>query len=252
VGKKRIVIFLPGGLGNRLRAMLAFVHIAEVRNLFLDVVWRLNRYCNGSFLDNFLPLENVEFWEEQPPHEDGEYVIKQEKCNKPFHVYLKEQLNIDLNYSHVNHPIYTHLWSKIRPRPHIRKAVEDFVRQNDIGDCIGVQIRRTDHGPFQQGDPKHASDRYFAGLIRERSSQRVLLCTDNRETQDHYSDLFGDRILSYRPIEGGGSSLRHTTLEHAVVDKFILSFCKKIFRPYLSSFGQAALYLKASYAVRGL
>jgi hypothetical protein len=250
----RVLIYPFGGLGNRVRALLAFAAICEQRGLGLDAVWSSDSLCNGFLDDYFLPLEGVNVLRSDGSLDPGDYVEIHRGCYRPIHIYLKEHLGWELGYDDTGHEIYRRLWEKIRPVEGLRREVLAFAGKEALEDCIGIQVRRTDHSMYLARHKDFSDDNYFFGLVEKHCPDRVFLATDNRETQDLYRKRFGERILVFRSIDGNSSSqeVRKTSLESAVLDVFALSLCKEVYRSHYSSFGQMARYLKASYALRGL
>jgi hypothetical protein len=100
----------------------------------------------------------------------------------------------------------------IRPRPYIRRAVDDFWAAHLAGrEVIGVHVRGTDATSaseprdFRQGSL--VLDRYadaIGTLLEGRPDARVLVATDDQASLDFVSECFGDRVVAYDSIRHQG------------------------------------------------
>ena len=95
------VIKPQGGLGNRLRVITSYyLKYIKDQNNNLIVIWKLDRFCNGFFLDYFEPILNIEFQQEN-----------------------KDDLHIDYNSCSSIGP--THL-EIIQPLPYIIEKINEI------------------------------------------------------------------------------------------------------------------------------
>ena len=227
---KEITIFCSSGLSNRIRTILGFLHVCTINNKKLNVIWLEDNTCNGKFLDYFQPIDNVNFFDK---------IIDQ--------VDFIGQSTIENILKHYNLSVKTYeLYSNIKLNNDIENKVQNFVSLNNIHNLIGVHVRRTDYtgnfiGKFLNGSN---SDNDFFDFIYKYSNRfAFFIATDNKETQNIYKNKYGKRALFYSIIKNS-KNLRKTTLENAIIDIFILSYCKKIKGTYNSSFTDFARLLK--------
>ena len=138
------------------------------------------------------------------------------------------------------------LFSLLKPVESIRKIIVEFVRQNNITNCAGIQVRRTDHVSYAEENKCFTPLSTFEQVIEhpENADTKVYLACDCAETQDYFKSKYGDKILFYKNIENS-SSLRKTDGIHAVVDLYVLALCRLFFGTFGSSFSKHILYLQS-------
>ena len=226
-----ITIFLTSGLSNRIRTLLGFIQVCREKGLGLTVVWIPDATCNGEFLEYFKPIQNVSFVNHkiEPVHYTGQatietivsyYGIKQAK-DLYYYLELLDNLKIEVN---------------------------NFVQSNHLDKCVGIHVRRTDYtgnliGKILNGDN---SDEDFCDYIKKYSAGRqFFIATDNRDTQEYYIRKYANKVLFYASISRN-DDLRKTTLENAIIDIYLLSYCKSIKGTHKSSFSDFARCLKKS------
>ncbi len=102
--------------------------------------------------------------------------------------------------------------------------------------CIGVHIRRTDHGPATAGSPTERFVERMKKAIAEDPNACFFLATDDWEEQRHMEEIFGERILS-QP----GKVLSRSSKEgmhSSVIDTLCLSQTRYILGSYASIFSK--------------
>ena len=228
---KSLTIFLTSGLSNRIRTLLGFFQVCKLKGLKLKVIWIQDETCNGYFLDYFQPIKGITFvnYKQDPIHYTGQSTIK----------------NI-LKYYDVKQEKDLYCFLKLIPP--IEKKLHNFIKNNNIINCIGIHVRRTDYtgniiGKILNGNN---SDKDFCNYIEKYSNNKnVFLATDNRDTQDFYIKKYGKKISFYTLIDKN-NNLRKTSLENAILDIYTLSYCKTIKGTHNSSFSDFAKCLKKS------
>ena len=226
-----INILCCSGMSNRIRTILGFLAVCNFYKKKLNVLWIKDNTCNGDFLNYFEPIINVNFVNDlKEIHYKGQSTIKN----------IISAYNIKCNISK--------LYSNIKLNKSIETKVQYYIKKNNIKEKIGLHIRRTDYTGNFIGKLINGSndDDEFFNYINIHSQDKFFLAADNEVTQNIYKNKYGIyKIVYYKKIKKN-NNLRKTSLEDAVIDIFILSYCKKIKGTYNSSFTEFAKYLKRS------
>jgi hypothetical protein len=225
-----ITIFCSSGLSNRIRTILGFLHVCKMNNKKLNVIWLQDNTCNGNFLDYFEHINNVNFFD---------------KIVEPIDFIGQSTIENILKHYNLNIEAYK-LYSNIKLNNNIENKVQNFVSLNNIHNLVGVHVRRTDYTGNFIGKIINGSndDNEFFDFINKYSKGfEFFIATDNKETQNIYKNKYGKKALFYSTIKNS-KNLRKTSLENAIIDIFILSYCKKIKGTYNSSFTEFARLLK--------
>jgi hypothetical protein len=249
-----LAVRLTSGLCNRLRTLAGFVHVNERLGLpALQVFWHGNcDACPGSFDDLFVPcsesrIEFIDLERFRRLEEDRACLTfwGQADINQTCKAFAFEPLTFGEVAA-----LYAGLFV---PLPHIAKSVREFRKEFKLGECCGLHIRRTDHPPTADALGGHTPDSYFMRIIEEASSTRFFLATDNAATQQLFTRMAVGRVLVFRPIDFHvelhclpPKNLRHTTLQHALIDLLLLACCSHIEGSFLSSFSDAAKIFQPS------
>jgi hypothetical protein len=231
INLSEINILCCSGLSNRIRTILGFLEVCNFYKKKLNVIWIKDNTCNGVFLDYFKPINNVKFIE-QPDRIDYKGQSTIEKITS----YYKVKYNI------------SELYSNIKLNDILENKINNYVKKCNIENLAGIHVRRTDYtgnfiGKLINGSN---SDFDFFDYIEKYSiNDNFFLATDNKETQDIYKNKYGNKVLYYKKIKDS-DKLRKTSLENAIIDIYILSYCKRIKGTYNSSFTEFAKNLKKS------
>lgn len=236
-----VFLEIPGfGLCNRLRTILAFWEIAHRKNTHLYVYWHVNHLCQADFDELFEPLPNTTFIKK---HSDFRHKMKHTS-----HVtYFKGQGQL-----HKILPKYGVRYSKeigkrlhklLCPVPDISEKIQRFIEENELRNCIGLHIRRTDHVWFMKNSHgTYTTDDHFEKIIKKHPNSKFFLSTDNLKTQNKFIQKFPNRIIIYETIPDTKSA-RKTSVEHAVIDLFLLASCKTMYGSLGSSFSETSKLL---------
>ena len=212
-------LFLTHGLSNKLRTLMGYLWLAEQSEQELNVCWHIDETCNGHFLDIFQPISGVNFVDfENEAEADFSGYGTFDQILLP---YMKSNgLKANIYEEHKR------MYRKLEPLPRIQEKVRVFCEKNGISTCIGMHIRRTDHEEFAKSQQSFTADEVFIDFIRNSpASSRVYIATDNRETQDLFASLYGDRVLAYTRI-ADSKALRKTSLEEALIDALVCRECR--------------------------
>jgi hypothetical protein len=226
------------GLCNRLRGLLNAWAIAREKKLHLDVLWIPNEDCPYLFTDLFELLPDTSMInEDEKDVKNYSFITDYAGCIEEFCPLSRRKRSFyECKF----------LFSLLKPVESIRKIIVEFVRQNNITNCAGIQVRRTDHVSYAEKNKCFTPLSTFEQVIEhpENADTKVYLACDCAETQDYFKSKYGDKILFYKQIENS-SSLRKTDGIHAVVDLYVLALCRLFFGTFGSSFSKHILYLQS-------
>jgi hypothetical protein len=226
------------GLCNRLRGLLNAWAIAREKKLHLDVLWIPNEDCPYLFTDLFELLPDTSMInEDEKDVKNYSFITDYAGCIEEFCPLSRRKRSFyECKF----------LFSLLKPVESIRKIIVEFVRQNNITNCAGIQVRRTDHVSYAEKNKCFTPLSTFEQVIEhpENADTKVYLACDCAETQDYFKSKYGDKILFYKQIENS-SSLRKTDGIHAVADLYVLALCRLFFGTFGSSFSKHILYLQS-------
>lgn len=233
-----ITIACSSGLSNRIRTVLGFYYICKKQNKHLTVLWPTDEVCNGYFLDYYKPIPGITFKNEYQHSED---------------IYFTGQDTIPsiLNKHNFKHQksISYYLYSILKVRDKIWEKIKSFVKTNDIKNSIGLHVRRTDFtGNFLNNCINGANlDQDFFSYVNNHKGKysNIYLACDNYKTQKIFKIKYKDNLKFFKHINYN-TNLRQTSLVDAIIDMYILSFCKYIKGTNNSSFSKTAKTLKSS------
>lgn len=222
-----LVIVAVEGLCNRLRAVLSYRQVAHAQGRPLHVVWRRDEFCNGDFLDHFLPLPGVKFLK-QPPRDRSPSSLS---------------VAVDTHASIKNTPAEAHGYAALHPTDAVRAAIAAQLEA-----CgprfVAMHVRRTDlHTALPASE--HTRDGEFEAFADARPTGcNIYVATDNAPSQRHFCERYGGAARVQKPIEPSGS-LRQTALREAVVDLFTCAAAPDGFKgSHGSSFSDAIRCLR--------
>lgn len=227
-----INILCCSGLSNRIRTILGFLEVCNFYSKKLNIIWIKDNTCNGDFLDYFKPIDNVKF------------------LNFSDRIDYKGQSTIKniISYYNIRSVNIKKLYCNIKLNDLLEDKIQDYIKKYDIKNLIGIHVRRTDYtgnfiGKLLNGSNEDSE--FFEYVSKNSKNNKFFLATDNKKTQDIYKNKYGNKVLYYEKIQES-DNLRKTSLENAIIDIYILSYCKRIKGTYNSSFTKFALNLKNS------
>jgi len=205
-----IRLYSHSGLCNRLRLIAEYKHLSDTRDKAIEMFWVKSPQCNRVFDDLFKPIPNINFH-----HLKWKRDARQMRPKN-----TAQRLGLfphDEEIKNKNHLIF-------RPVDSIMKTIENV--KNMIGDdYISCHIRRTDIVTIQN---KHKieppTNKFFEDFIDKYPRHKVLLATDNRNTQIEFSKKFGSRLYLSTIVNGNGNKRwpkRTTSIPNAVTDLFL-------------------------------
>jgi len=252
---KPLFLEIPGfGLSNRIRTLLAFHYIAQKRSAHLYVYWLVNRMCPDHFDNIFEPLENVTFIKSQTEfnqlrkkYAGATYFKGQAQFHSLVNRYLSQKISGASYPNGHSLTVYRHAYSKLKPLPHIQEAIDEIVTSQNLKSCDGLHLRRTDHVSFiKRMSGSFSNDAHFEKIIKSNPDRKFYLATDNVETQQKFLKQFPDQLIVYQNVPKV-KQIRKTSMDHAVIDLYLLGNCRKVFGSFGSSFSEFAYRLHAVF-----
>lgn len=242
---------LRGGLCNRLRALSACLCVSKFLDIPLEICWQPHESCNCYFDDIYeKPTKNnVKFTSPETinltSHESDVIYVNQMKGEDFFYdSYLRnivDKKDFDVEY--------IQCVRSFKIKPNLLTQIEGFSNQFGFDEKIlGVHIRRTDHINYiklRNLESRFSSDEKFINTIEREISEgysKIFLATDNELSKKMIFKNFSGQTISYCE-QFSDDYQRHTSVEDAVIDIYLLSRCQKIIGTYGSSFSKYAALL---------
>lgn len=204
-----------GGLCNFLRVVFSYYLQAKYQKRKLIVIWEESSACNGYFLNYFKKVKGIKFVK----NNYNKYIIHYNGCFA--HPKLKK-------YGKNN--MYKGLF--------LKDELQEIINKNKqiLGKYVAVHIRRTDHIQLAKKNGVYMDEKVFINFIKQFPDMNVYVATDNRETQQKFLDLFGDKIKVYTEITKKKKKLRQTSMREAIIDIFMCAGANKFLGTKYSSF----------------
>ena len=237
---KHVNVKCPFGFANQLRLALAgcFLVCSGYINTF-NIEWSINNHNNVNFLDFFEPLPFISFNKvsQTVPIED---IYETISFKRMIDIYTKnkhtceEALQISLKY--------------LIPKTDTNKLLQTFTNTHNINNALGVHVRRTCKTALLNNE-SHRTGNFLTNeeILRIcKVYKTIFLATDNKETQQWFSERLGSQLLVFQSIVNGNefyigeyntqNVLRYTTSTHTVLDFLLLKNCKTFLGSSESSF----------------
>lgn len=239
---QHIKIKCPDGFANQIRLALAanyLVSIGEAKTAQQE--WVVNKDNIVNYDKFFKPLPFVKFGKVD---DDASVISTQSFCRMIKHININQQKHENILKTSFR---YLHL------KEFVSKIIENFVRENNISDSIGVHVRTGCKTALLNRDPNRNTPTDHNIIIDQllKQDRTIFLATDNKETQDTWKSTFGNRLIVFQDIVSGqeyfdaNSSMvngrfvdikRHTSDLHVIADMFILLKCYSFIGSNESSF----------------
>jgi len=206
-------IIPEGGLCNRLRVLFSHLQIAKQNNKTLNVYWKINSACNGSFLDVFSHIETIYFIDKPPEIIDYRGGSSCVKLNK------QDYLELIPN-----------------------EIIQSKIIQLSKNEFDAIHIRRTDHVELATQKQKFMPNFIFENFINE-SDKKVFLACDDKDTRKYFLTKYPNKIF-VNDITYNSNNQRQTSLEDAVVDLFVCVKSKNFLGTEYSSYSDLIKLLR--------
>ncbi len=147
--------------------------------------------------------------------------------------YIKKYKTIDQLYNDTPQYFidkYLPIWNSLNINPEIKKYIDDFTREWDKDNMIGIHIR-TNYPPVDDGSRSVWVD--FEGFERQvqmySSSQKFFLASDWKPAIDYYTLKYPNQIITHPKND----IVRHDSVDNfqqsadSFIDMYLLSQCYK-------------------------
>jgi hypothetical protein len=263
-----VIAECDGGFGNRLRSLFFFMYLASWKyNAKLMYIWEVNDACPGHFLSIYAPLENVTFITRQHARE---LFAGSQGPLSPVVRFRNSRQNIEFFANSFKIPVnYNEVlgmgMAQLRLLEPIHAKIYDFVTRNDICNAVGLHVRRTDLHDELPAIKRMSYENTF-WFVHSYPGEGITLfvATDNADTQQVFRRYWGSnqtkvkRLLFYADIDGErankaigsgkvSTEYRHTDLETAIIDMYVLSYTKAFRQSLYSSYSGWVLWLREKW-----
>ena len=191
-----ITVFAKFGLCNKLQVVLSYLYKANQENKKLKIYWITDDECPDIFSNLFQPIDNVEFVYIDATNDIYDY-----------NTYQRENQNY----------IFADYYQYLKPLPKIQNIIDKYKKllNSDVG-YISCHIRKTDSLSHYD----HLQDNAYIDFINQYDSKlKIYIATDNKDTQDIFKNIYGDRLVIKDIIPS--NNLRQTSLQDAVIDMYV-------------------------------
>ncbi len=147
------------------------------------------------------------------------------------------------------------LQSNIKLKPLLKKEIEDYVKQNFVGETIGVHIRNTDCAAIMKEDGgKLTNDSTYTAvhmMAHAHPHAQIFIATDSVEVLNSYIDIYKDRVIYIdkyfnddpkKPIHFFNEDTEKSFFE-ALKDLYLLAQSEYLIYSHRTSFGRIARLL---------
>jgi hypothetical protein len=272
--RRKLIVSVQHGLGNRLRAFSSGKQIAEAAGMAFELAWVPDNHCEATYFDLFKesafvvkeqnPTINLQkhdiynYMDEEflriegIPNKKGEIIRLNTK--KDIIVYSAYEIKSKIS----NYKKQTQI---IKELP-IKKSLQSIIDSYDVSNMIGVHVRmeggvgyddlsyevpanwssdNLDKLRFWRGKSHY---RYFIKkmdeILLDNPNQEFFLCTDRKENYEAFLDVFGDKVTY---VERDFFDRSKEQIQYALIDMILLSKTKYILGSSWSSFTETAIRL---------
>ncbi len=231
-----ITIEVLAGMGNRIRALVSAICLAEDLGETLHVIWPANDPACMIRFDDLFEKSTLPKWVQidMGPLEGKSIELQTEddfknwlssplprlpiRSHQPFYKYEDEQ--------------WLKILRSLKPNSNIQ-VTHPFLNES----CVGVHIRRGDHQKAKNFSPLEL---FIEKMKEESQTTKFIIATDSVSVKRELEALFGERV--WFPAQSL-SRMTRAGMQSALLDFLALSKCTKILGSYDSSFSKvAALY----------
>lgn len=239
-----------GGLCNRLITLWSALAISQILEIPILINWKPGPPCASSLHDlyqiNFsetTPLEIILQKLQQHLFQTIYLARVSGDRDRVYHVWNLKQF-IDLDQFRNK---YLEVARGFQIQEQLNQQIKHFVDQFWDPTIVGIHIRKTDLIPMiarNHANHRTCYDEDFVEAIAHEirlGTRKFFLATDNQETQDQFTRLFPNHMV-YFCQDFKADEHRHTPVQDAIVDLYLLSKTNRIIGTQHSSFStQAAL-----------
>ena len=212
--KRSIHLYCDGGFGNRFNTLVSGMVLAKAAGLQPIVVWPCNNWCGASFSElmendyNVIERELVSYLPEKDKFhffmtEDhlGMGVPNKSPLENQTLAEAVNYLNSDSRDVYYHSPlippfldlqVVLHQVRELKIDATAVARADQFIRDWDLGEFFGVQIRKTDFGNNGSDDDS------LYELIRNTSHRKFFVCSDDKQVELRFGALPNVAIYAKR------------------------------------------------------
>ncbi len=271
--KKKVIVSVQHGLGNRLRALASARLLAESIGRKFILAWVPDNHCEARYTDLFEP--EFKYIEKNPTNDPKKYDIYnymdseflnipgvQNERNKRIEYKTKNDILIYSAYTLVHDYANYNKESQIIKNMKVRKELQDIIDNYDVSDMIGVHVRMEGGVGYDNLSYELPNNwdkdgleklRYWRGkshynvfmkkmdsILKENPDQKFFLCTDRKENYEVFLKNYGDKITY---VERDVYDRSKEQIQYALIDMVLLSKTKFILGSSWSTFTETAVRL---------
>jgi hypothetical protein len=223
------------GLCDRLRFIFSYFFKFNKKKLI--VCWKINKKCNGHFLDLFEPIKNLEFTEDESDVDVCDW--------KPFFDFKATKSNI---------------YKDLTLLPELQEQIRQT--RNKTGKYLAIHVRRTDKKINRINRTNLTPDDDFIKFINNNNKNyKIFLATDCFYVQNKFKEKFQERLFwtekikkpwnytledceTYDNNAHAHTDFRPTSLKSTAIDLFTCIYSNKFMGTNLSSMSDFIYYNK--------
>jgi hypothetical protein len=229
-----ITLEVLAGLGNRLRALVSGICLAEDMEESLHVIWPANDPACMIRFDDLFERKSLPRWvhidmgplEGKSLEIDTEEQISQWKVSSP-----RVPIKSHQSFYKYGSDRWLQILRSLKPVQEILSQVSHpFLNEA----FVGVHIRRGDHVKSKTFSPL---DLFIEAMRQEAETTKFIIATDSANVKRELQAIFGERV--WFPATSL-SRMTRQGMQSALLDILYLAKSSKILGSYDSSFSQVA------------
>ncbi len=244
-----------GGLCNRLRAIDSAVALGHDIGLPVHVLWRIHSRIGSSYCDLFQTPEEICKLEE---FTSGFLKLNRARIGRALDVRrprsyclekdIRDLVKAEFDFRQLKgrKRLYFKTLCRFfrpygikrlfRPTPALQQVIDNQCAE--FQNCVGVHIRRTDHGPSIKYSPTSMFIEKMKKQLQETDCETFFVATDDESEDELLKRTFGDRIVTHPKQSRARDNPQ--AIKDAVIDLFCLSRTDRIIGSAFSSFTHMA------------
>ena len=232
----KFVVLKSAGLGNRIKLYVSYLQ--RYNELLIEKEPDLNLF------DNFKLCNKDEDIKIYPWTSSGWRLLvnedEEDYCNKYKTI---DQLYNDTPQYFIDK--YLPIWQKLIIKPEIKKIIDDFTKDWDKDDMVGVHVR-TNFPPVDDGSRSVWVD--FDGFEKEiekyPSTQKFFLATDHEPIIQRYNSKYPGQMITFPKNDIVRHDAHSDNIDQTItafIDMYLLSQCyKKLILTWATSFSECS------------
>ena len=232
----KFVVLKSAGLGNRIKLYVSYLQRYD--ELLIEKEPDLNLFENFKLCNKDEDIK-IHPW----THSGWRLLVNEDEED-----YCTKYKTIDQLYNDTPQYFidkYLPVWQSLVIKPSIKKIIDDFIKDWDKDDMVGVHVR-TNFPPVDDGSRSVWMD--FAGFEKEiekyPSTQKFFLATDHEPIVTHYNAKYPGQIITFPKNDIVRHDAHSDNIDQTVtafIDMYLLSQCyKKLILTWATSFSECS------------